>query len=368
MMRKHRILVINPKSDSTVIALYENEVPIFERVVMQEDAADYHSISAQAPARTKKILDFLLSEGFNLSRLDAIAGRGGLLKPIEGGTYIVDKEMIADLKAGERGEHPSNLGGLIAAEIANGLNIQAFIVDPVVVDELEDIARISGYPLISRKSVFHALNHKACGRRAAMELGKRYENCNFIVAHLGDGITVGAHKQGKVVDVNNGLNGEGPFSPERAGSLPHGDLVDLCYSGKFSYKEMKEQLLYHAGINSYLQKKDIRLLEAGIKEGSKQDKLIYDALAYQIAKEIGSASTVLAGRIDAIILTGNMAYSMMLVDEIVERTKWIADVFTYPGENDMQSLAYGCLRVLRGEEQAKEYNIMLEVQESEYSG
>jgi len=357
MMEKHRILVINPKSESTVISLYENEVPIFEQSIMQEDTADYPNIAAQAPARTKKVLDFLLSEGFNLSRLDAIAGIGGLLKPIEGGTYMVDSAMIADLKAGERGEHPSNLGGLIAAEIAAGLNIPAFITDPVVVDELEDIARISGYPLISRKSVFHALNHKASGRRAAMELGRSYEDCNFIIAHLGDGITVGAHRCGKVIDVNNGLNGEGPFSPERAGSLPHGDLVDLCYSGKYSYKEMKEQLLYHAGINSYLHKKELRQLEAGIKEGSTQDKLIFDALSYQIAKEIGSASTVLAGRIDAIILTGVMAYSTMLVDEIVERTKWIADVFTYPGENDMQSLANGCLRVLRGEEQAKAYNI-----------
>ncbi|MDK8639747.1 butyrate kinase [Niallia taxi] len=368
MKKKHRVLIINPKADATAIALYENEVPIFEQSIIQEDTKGYSAVSLQAPDRTKKILDFLLSEGINLSKINAVAGRGGLLKPIKGGTYMVNNEMLEDLRAGERGEHASNLGGIIAADIASGLNIPAFIVDPVVVDELDDVARISGYPLISRKSVFHALNHKACGRRAAMELGKRYEDCHFIVAHLGDGITIGAHKQGRVIDVNNGLNGEGPFSPERAGSLPHGDLIDLCYSGKYSYKEMKEQLLYHAGISGYLNKKDLSQLEEGVKDGSEQDELIFRALAYQVAKEIGSASTVLSGQIDAIILTGVMAYSHLLVDEIVKRTNWIADVFTYPGENDMQSLANGCLRVLRGEEQAKEYTHKVGKQESELYG
>lgn len=349
-MNKFRILVLNPKSTSTDFAIYENEVPIFEYTVThdKEILRSFSTITSQYIYRTEMLMECLIEQGINPSKMNAVCGRGGLLSPIEGGTYKVNKEMLEELMTGVGGEHPSNLGAIMASEVANGLNISAYIVDPVVVDELEDIARISGYPSIKRRSVFHALNHKACGRRAAMELGKSYQELNFIIAHLGEGITIGAHKKGKVVDVNNGLNGEGPFSQQRAGSLPHGDIVDLCYSGQFTYKEMKDQLLYHSGITGYLhsERKDHNI---------SQKEFIYDALAYQIAKEIGSCSTVLFGLVDAIVLTGDLAYNHSFMEKIMTRVDWIADIFVYPGENDLQSLAYGCLRVLRKEENMKIY-------------
>lgn len=358
-MSKFRILVINPRSFVTEIALYENEVPIIVDDVHHnsEKLQDFPSIVTQYMYRSEDILSFLVEKGINLSKLVAICGRGGMLKPIDGGTYLINDAMRNELLGQTRGEHPSNLGALIAYEIANHFEIPSYIVDPVVVDEMDNIAKISGYPSITRKSVFHALNHKASGRRAAMELGKKYEEVHLIIAHLGDGITIGAHSRGRVIDVNNGLNGEGPFSIERSGTLPHGDLVDLCYSGAFNYEEMKRELLYHSGVMAYLDKsnRDSLELDKELQNVDNPNYPIFEALAYQVAKEIGSASTVLFGKVDAIILTGELAYSNLFVKLIMERVNWIADIMVYPGENERQSLAQGVLRVLRKEEIPKEY-------------
>ncbi|WP_121611906.1 butyrate kinase [Mesobacillus foraminis] len=356
--REFRILVINPKSTSTKVGIYHNEVLILEKTIEHdlEMLNSFENISDQYGFRKNDILETLDMEGINISRLDAVCGRGGLVRPIEGGTYIVNPSMLKDLRSGYSGQHASNLGGIIAFDIANALNIPAFIVDPVVVDELDPVARISGFPLIERKSIFHALNQKAVARRVSRELGILYEELNLIIAHLGGGITVGVHKNGRVIDVNNGLNGDGPFSPERAGTVPAGDLVSLCFSGGFYRSEMMKKLIGQSGLSGYLGTNDRVKVEKMIEKGNTDAKRIYAAMAYQVAKEIGAASTVLYGKIDAIVLTGDLAYGKGLVNEISERVNWIADIIVHPGENDLQALAEGALRVLRGEEQAKNYD------------
>ncbi len=353
----YRILVINPGSTSTKIAIYDNDLPVLEKTIRHnfETLAEFAHIIDQYHYRKQIILESLDNEGFNLSKLDAVCGRGGLLRPIEGGTYRVNPEMLADLRSGYGGEHASNLGGIIAYEIADGLNIPAYIVDPVVVDEMDSIARISGSSLIQRKSIFHALNQKAAAKRVAKQLGKKYEELNLIVSHMGGGITVGAHRKGKVVDVNNGLNGEGPFSPERAGTVPAGDLISLCYSGEFFREEIIKQLVGRGGLVSYLGTNDAIAVENMIANGDENARLVYSAMAYQVAKEIGAASAVLAGRVDGIILTGGLAHGKELVEQISDRINWIADVIVQPGENELQALAEGAIRVLRGEELEKTY-------------
>jgi butyrate kinase len=355
--RSFRILVINPGSTSTKIGVFDDERPILETTIRHDTEVlqTYKSIIDQYEFRKQTILEALDKEGINISKLSAVCGRGGLLRPIEGGTYAVNEEMLKDLRRGYSGQHASNLGGILAYEIASALNIPAFIVDPVVVDELEPIARISGFPLIERRSIFHALNQKAVARRVAKQMGKKYEEVNFIVAHMGGGITVGAHKQGRVVDVNNGLDGEGPFSPERAGTVPAGDLVSLCFSGEYYREEIMKMLVGRGGLVGYLGTNDAVKVEKMIAAGDEKAKLVYSAMAYQVAKEIGAASAVLAGRVDAIILTGGLAYGKEFVKEIADRVQWIADVIVQPGENELQALAEGALRVLRGEEEAKEY-------------
>jgi butyrate kinase len=353
----NRILVINPGSTSTKIGVFDNDLSILEKTIRHESDQinSFDNIIDQYEFRKQTILETLDNEGINISKLNAVCGRGGLLRPIEGGTYEVNDRMLLDLKAGYSGQHASNLGGIIAFEIASGLNIPAFIVDPVVVDELDPIARISGFPLIERKSIFHALNQKAVARRVSKSLGKRYEDLNLIVTHMGGGITVGVHKNGRVIDVNNGLHGDGPFSPERAGTVPAGDLISLCYSGDFYREEVMKKLVGQGGLVGYLGTNDALKVEAMIDKGDKQAKLIYSAMAYQVAKEIGAASSVLAGKVDAIILTGGLAYGKGFVKEISDRVNWIADVMIEPGENELQALAEGALRVLRGEEVAKQY-------------
>jgi butyrate kinase len=354
---KYRILTINPGSTSTKIGIFDNELSIFEKTIRHD--ADllntFPTIIDQYEFRKNVILETLDHEGINISRLSAVCGRGGLLRPIEGGTYAVNEMMLQDLRAGYSGQHASNLGGIIAEKIASGLNIPSYIVDPVVVDELDPIARISGFPLIERKSIFHALNQKAVARRVAKELGKRYEELNLIVTHMGGGITVGVHKHGKVVDVNNGLHGDGPFSPERAGTVPAGDLVALCFSGEYYREEIMKKLVGHGGLVGYLGTNDAIEVEKRISAGDREAKLIYDAMAYQVAKEIGAASAVLAGKVDAIILTGGLAYGKDFVKSISDQINWIADVIVQPGENELQALAEGALRVLRGEEEVKIY-------------
>lgn len=353
----YRILTINPGSTSTKIGIFDNELLLLEKII-RHDADMLHSfpnIIDQYEFRKKIILEILDYEGINISKFSAVCGRGGLLRPIEGGTYAVNELMLQDLRTGYSGQHASNLGGIIAHAIASGLNIPSFIVDPVVVDELEPIARFSGFPLIERKSIFHALNQKAVARRAAKELGRDYSELNLIVVHMGGGITVGVHKQGRVVDVNNGLHGEGPFSPERAGTVPAGDLVSICFSGEYYREEIMKMLVGRGGLAGYLGTNDALKVEARIAAGDEKAKQVYEAMAYQVAKEIGSASAALSGKVDAIILTGGLAYGKDFVTAISNRINWIADVLVHPGENELQALAEGALRVLRGEEEAKVY-------------
>ncbi len=353
----YRILVINPGSTSTKIGIFDNERPLLEKTIRheQEQLQPYEKIIDQYQFRKTTILETLDLEGINISKFDAVCGRGGLLRPIEGGTYRVNESMLKDLKEGYAGEHASNLGGILAYEIAEQLNIPSFIVDPVVVDEMDEIARISGFAEISRKSIFHALNQKAVARRVARQLNQRYEDVNLIVAHMGGGITVGTHKGGRVIDVNNGLHGDGPFSPERAGTVPAGDLVHLCFSGRYYVDEIMKKLVGKGGLFAYLGTSDAVKVEQMIAEGNDKASIVYEAMAYQVAKEIGSCSAVLAGKIDAIVLTGGLAYGKEFVRLISERVKWIADVITVPGEDELQALMEGALRVLREEEKAKEY-------------
>jgi butyrate kinase len=357
--KDYRVLIINPASTSTKIGVFDNEVSLFEKTI-QHDAEQlnkFTNMADQYQLRKNAILETLDMDGINVSKINAVCARGGLLRPIKGGTYVVNEAMLQDLRSGYAGQHASNLGGIIAFEISSGLNIPAYIVDPVVVDELEPIARISGFPLIERKSIFHALNQKAVARRVAKELGKTYEKVNLIITHMGGGTTVGIHKNGRVIDVNNGLHGDGPFSPERPGTVPAGDLIDLCYSGKYSRDAIMKLFVDQGGLMGYLGTKDALKVEEMVKNGDEKAKLIYDAMAYQVAKEIGSASAVLAGRVDAIVLTGTLAYGSRLVRSIIDQINWIADVIVYPGEDELLALAEGALRVLRNEEKVKEYPV-----------
>lgn len=354
-----RILTINPGSTSTKIGVFHNERSIFEKTLRHniEELQRFDRIIDQYEFRKNHILETLHEQGINISKFDAVCARGGLLRPIEGGTYVVNDEMIEDLKSGYAGQHASNLGGIIAREIADGLNIPSYIVDPVVVDEMSVLAKVSGMPEIERKSIFHALNQKAVARKAAASLGKRYENMKMIITHMGGGITIGVHDRGRVIDVNNGLHGEGPFTPERAGTVPAGDLVDLCFSGEYTKEEIMKKLVGTGGLLGYLGTNDAVKVEQMIQGGDQKARFIYDAMAYQVAKEIGAASAALKGEVEAIVLTGGLAYGKSFVSAIRSYIDWISDVLVYPGENELQSLAQGALRVLQGEEQSKQYRI-----------
>ncbi len=357
MDHTYRMLIINPGSTSTKIAIYDNEELVMEQVLRHsdEELASYASIMGQHDFRRNIILNFLEEKAVDLQQLSAVVGRGGLLRPMEGGTYRVSPGMLQDLKNAVMGQHASNLGAILADEIAGRLSIPAFIVDPVVVDEMEPVARITGMPEIERKSILHALNQKAVARRAAKDTGRSYEDINLIVAHMGGGISVGAHQKGRIIDVNNALDGEGPFSPERAGGLPTGELIRLCFSGAYTMEQLKGKIVGNGGLTAYLGTKDGRDVKRRIREGDANAKLIYEAMAYQVAKEIGACSAVLKGKVDMICLTGGLAYDELLMGWITERVDFIGDVKIYPGEDEMIALAQGALRVLRGEEQVKEY-------------
>lgn len=352
-----KILSINPGSTSTKIAVFEDEKEIMEKVLRHSnvDLENYEDIYSQKSFRKDVILNALKEAEITVESLDVIVGRGGLLKPIEGGTYLVTDKMLEDLKKGVLGEHASNLGGAIAKEIADTIGKKAYIVDPVVVDELDEIARVSGMAEIERISIFHALNQKAVARRYCTENRVNYNEKNIIVAHLGGGVSVGIHKNGKVVDVNNALDGDGPFSPERSGGIPAGQLVKMCFSGKYSQEDIKKKLKGSGGIVSYLNTNDVRDVMKMVEDGDKNAKLIVDAMCYQIAKEIGALSTVVAGKVDAIILTGGISYSKYVVEKISNSVNFIAPITVYPGEDEMSALALGGLRVARGVESAKIY-------------
>ncbi len=351
-------LIINPGSTSTKIAVFEDESLVFEKTLRHsnEELSPYHNVADQFEFRKQLILEALQENDIKVESLNAVVGRGGLLMPIEGGTYAVNDRLIEDLKTNVKGEHASNLGGLIARSIADEVNIPSFIVDPVVVDELDDVARISGHPLFERISIWHALNQKAVARRAAKEkFGKDYNEMNFVVVHLGGGISVGAHKKGRVIDVNNALNGEGPFSPERSGSLPADELVRLCFSGKYTEAEIKKMIVGKGGITAYLGTNNAKEVSERAQSGDEKAKLIYSAMAYQVAKAVGEYAVVLDGEVDAILITGGIAYDKNFVQMIENKVKFIADVIAYPGEDELLALAQGGLRVLNNTESAKEY-------------
>jgi butyrate kinase len=352
-----KILAINPGSTSTKIAIYDNETLTYKKSIKHSNEliSSFDRVFDQYQFRKQAILDILDEAKINLESFDAIVGRGGMLKPIEGGTYIVNQVMIDYIKEAPRGEHASNLGCVLAKELADQINVKAFIVDPVAVDEMEDIARFTGMPEIKRQSLFHALNQKAVSLKAAEKLNKKYTELNLIVTHLGGGISVGAHRLGKVIDVNNALDGDGPMSPERSGGVPIGPLYKMAMSGQYTLKEIKRKNYGNGGMVAYLGTNDGFEIEKRIKEGDEFAKFILEVMCYQIAKEIGSASTVLKGQVDAIVLTGGLAYDKMIIDLITEKVSFIADILVFPGEDEMEALAYGGLRVLRGQENAKVY-------------
>jgi butyrate kinase len=354
---KKKILVINPGSTSTKISLFKDEEEKLTKTINHkiEELARFNSASEQDKFRMEFILNYIEKKEINLTEIDAVVGRGGLLKPIPGGTYLVNEIMLRDLRGGRLGDHSSNCGGLIAYAISRVIGCPAYIVDPVVVDEFDPVARISGMPLISRKSIFHALNQKAVAREIAIILGKKYNETNLIIAHLGGGITVGCHSRGRVIDVNNGLDGDGPFSPERCGAVPVGDLVSVCFSGKYTYKEMKKLIKGHGGMVAYLGTNDVHEVERRAQRGNEKHKVIYEAMAYQVSKEIGALATVVDGKVDAIGLTGGIAYSEYFINMVKARCQFIAPIYILPGEQEMRALALGTLRVLNGEEEAREY-------------
>jgi len=358
-MSKRFILIVNPGSTSTKFALFEEGTLIFEKTLPHsfQEISSYKKITDQLHFRKELIMKELEETKTDLNRIAAIVGRGGLVKPIESGIYEVNEKMRSDLSSGLLGQHASNLGGLIADDIASGLpNAKAYIVDPVVVDELQPVARISGHPEIERISIFHALNQKAVARMYADSAGKKYENLNLIIAHMGGGISIGAHRKGKVVDVNNALNGDGPFSPERSGSLPSGQLADLCYSGRFSHAEVKSMISGKGGMVAYLGTNSFKEICKMAESGDQKAILIRDAAAYQVGKEIGALAAVLGGKVDAIILTGGLAYNESHVEQIKSMVGFIAEVVVYPGEDEIKSLAFNGLLALDGKIEIKKYS------------
>lgn len=352
-----KLLIINPGSTSTKIGVFEDENQILDETLRHssEEIGKYATVCDQKDFRKAVILDVLKSKGMDIKDFDAIVGRGGLLKPIEGGTYTVNEKMLDDIKKAARGEHASNLGAMIADEIAKEVGAKSYIVDPVVVDELSDVARISGVPELPRTSIFHALNQKAVAKRYAKEKNKAYEDCNVIVVHMGGGVSVGAHTNGRIVDVNNALDGDGAFSPERSGGVPAGALVKMCFSGKYTEEEIRKKITGQGGLVAYLDTNDMRDVLKASAEGDEKAKLIYDAFIYQVSKDVGAMATVLKSNVEAIILTGGIAYSDVVVNSIKERVSFIAPLVVYGGEDEMLALAQGALRVLNGEEEAKEY-------------
>jgi len=355
MKRKLKILVINPGSTSTAIALFEDDKLLDKETIRHssEKLSKYIKIFDQHKFREEIILNFLKKKNININSLDAIVGRGGVLKPVKSGAYRINKLMLEDLKERPRVEHASNLGAVIAYDLAQKIGVPSFIVDSVAVDELEPVARISGMSDIERESLCHVLNLKAAARKVAQELGKSYQELNLIVVHLGGGISVSAHRKGRMIDVNN-ASAEGPFSPERTGGLPSVELVKLCYSQKYTLREMLKKLIGGGGLVDYLGTNNLLEVEERITKGDKKAKLLYQAMAYQIAKEIAAMAAVLKGKVNAIVITGNGArdkgvLGKTFVNWIKERVNFIAPVTVYPGTDEMKAL------VLKGEEEALEY-------------
>ncbi|MBN2166782.1 MAG: butyrate kinase [Marinilabiliaceae bacterium] len=358
MSKQYLILTINPGSSSTKIAVFEGRKSIFLKNIKhnQDDLNRFATISDQYVFRRDIILKELSAIDINPLEIVAIVGRGGLVKPIESGIYEVNEKLKHDLRVGVQGQHASNLGGLIADELIQTFpNARAYIADPVVVDELSAVARITGHPMMNRRSIFHALNQKAIARRYAKSLHKSYDELNLIVAHMGGGISVGAHEKGKVVDVNNALDGFGPFSPERAGTLPSGALVDLCFSGTLSHDEIKKIINGKGGLMAHFGTNQAHEVAIMAQNGNEKAQLVLDAMAYQTAKSIGACATVLKGVIDGILITGGIANNKKITEYIIDMVDFIAPVIVYPGEDEMQAMAENALAVLEGEIECKVY-------------
>ncbi|HSV88681.1 MAG TPA: butyrate kinase [Bacteroidales bacterium] len=357
-MQCELILAINPGSTSTKIAVFQGAKELFLKNIKHtiEELSCFKMISEQYEFRKNIILQELENAGFKLKQFAIVVGCGGLVKPIISGVYEINEALLNDLRIGVQGQHASNLGGLIAHDIAQSLPLaRAFISDPVVVDELQPLARVSGHPLFERTSIFHALNQKAIARQYAKSISKQYSELNLIIAHLGGGISIGAHCKGRVIDVNQALNGEGPFSPERSGTLPAGALVRLCFSGEYTEDQIKKMITGKGGYVAYLGTNDAYEVEKRASSGDEKAAFIQEAMAYQVSKEIGALSTVLKGEVDAILLTGGIAYGKPFVEAVSERARHIAPIFVYPGEDEMRALAMNGLMVLKGEIEPKVY-------------
>ena len=354
----HRILAINPGSTSTKFAVYFDSECVLNKTIRHsfDDLFHYETIIDQFDFRKGLIIDALVEEGIDVDSLKYIIGRGGLTYPVESGIYRVNNLMLKHLREGVMGQHASNLGPLLADYIALQIpDAQAFMADPVVTDELEDVARVSGHGLFERRSIFHALNQKAKARSHALKSGKKYEEMNLIVVHLGGGISVGAHKKGRVIDVNNALNGEGPFSPERSGSLPTGQLIEICFSGKYTKSEVDRMVVGEGGFVSFLGTNSAQEVENLAASGHEKSRFYQEALFYQVAKSIGEMAVVLEGKVDGIILTGGMAHNKTLGFYMNRKVGFIAPIFIYPGEDELEALAMNALLVARGEVVPKEY-------------
>ena len=349
------ILVINPGSTSTKIAVYEDEKQILKKNISHsiEELSAYENIIDQYEFRKNLVVKEVNEAGIPF-KFDAVIGRGGLAKPVEGGVYEINQRMIDDTRATLH-HHACNLGCIISFEIAKEIGCRSFIANPVLVDELCDYARVSGSPLMPRKPIWHALNQKAIARRFAKDQGKRYEEMDIIVCHLGGGISVAVHQHGRAVDVSNALDGEGPFSPERAGTLPAGDLVHLCFSGKYTQAQIEKMIAGQGGLSAHLGTNDMRLIEQWVNEGNEKAKFLVDAMIYHVAKEIASKGAVLCGKVDAILFTGGIAHWKYVVDELCRRVDYLAPTYRYPGEDELEALSFNALSVLRGEREAKEY-------------
>ena len=353
----YKILTINPGSTSTKVAVFENDKELFSTTLRHssEEIGRYKTILDQLDFRRDVILDAIKASGIELSELNAVIGRGGLLKPIPSGTYEVNAQMIEDIKERPAGQHASNLGALLAAEIAGRAGVKAYIADPVVVDELQDVARLTGLPELERQSIFHALNQKAVARVYADKIGKPYEELNLVVAHMGGGISIGAHRKGLVVDVNNALDGEGPFSPERAGTMPALAFAKMCMSGNYTLAEIAKKINGKGGVVAHLNSNDMRDVEARYNAGDQKAILVSNAMAYGVGKFIGQMIAVLKGEVDAVILTGGIAYDKNVVGYIKEMIEPMAKVVVMPGENELEALAMNAQRVLEGKLTPKVY-------------
>ena len=355
--RKFRLLVLNPGSTSTKIAVFDNDRELKKSTIKHPpgEIRKFRSIWEQYDYRKQKVLDWIRENDYGLDEFDAVVSRGGTIKPVPSGIYLISMEMLEDMKSGRYGNHACNVGCRINYDLGKELNIPSITVDPPVTNELMEIATYTGLPQIRRKASFHVLNQKAIARKLAADLNKKYEDTDCIIVHLGGGISVGTHSRGRILDANNALDGDGPFSPERAGDLPAGDLIKLCFSGQHSEVEMLKMISGGGGLLAHLGTTDGLVIEERINNGDTKAKEVIEAMAYKVSREIGAASAALYGRVEAIALTGGLAHWGRLVGLIKERIEFLAPVYVYPGEDEMKSLSQGALRYLRGEEKCKEY-------------